>query len=112
MASVSKAKVFMIGGDQAVQIPIEYRFTTDEVYIRRDSKSGDVILSDNSGGWDEIFAALDNAGLPEDFLADRNQGVPQVRDLASFSPGGTPEYSPGRQSWVGGTEAEKSRRDD
>jgi antitoxin VapB len=44
MASVSKAKVFMIGREQAVQIPIEYRFTTDEVYIRRDSQSGDVIL--------------------------------------------------------------------
>jgi antitoxin VapB len=105
MVSVSKAKVFMIGSDQAVQIPNEYRFTTDEVYIRRDSKSGDLILS--AGGWDTIFAALDNAELPEDFLADRNQGLPQVRESLvhenqdlRLSPGGTTEISPGRQSWV------------
>jgi antitoxin VapB len=58
----------------------EYRFTTDEVYIRRDSQSGDLILSEAPGGWEEIFAALDEAGFPDDFLADRGQGVPQQRD--------------------------------
>jgi len=31
----------------------------------------------NPGGWDEIFAALDKAGFPEDFMADRDQGVPK-----------------------------------
>ncbi len=80
MAQVAKAKVFMSGRIQAVRIPAEYRFATDEVYIRRDPQSGDLILSKAPGGWDEIFAALDKAGFPEDFLAGRTQGSPQERD--------------------------------
>jgi antitoxin VapB len=36
MAHAEKAKVFMTGRSQAVRIPAEYRFITDEVYIRRD----------------------------------------------------------------------------
>lgn len=80
MAQPAKAKVFMSGRSQAVRIPAEYRFATDEVYIRRDPQSGDLILSEAPGGWDEIFAALDKAGFPEDFLVDRAQGTPQERD--------------------------------
>jgi antitoxin VapB len=80
MAQVEKAKVFMTGRSQAVRIPAEYRFTTDEVYIRRDPQSGDLILSEAPGSWDEIFAALDKAGFPNDFLADRDQGRPQERE--------------------------------
>jgi antitoxin VapB len=80
MAQVAKAKVFMSGRSQAVRIPAEYRFSSDEVYVRRDPQSGDLILSEAPGGWDEIFAALDNAGFPEDFMADRAQGSPQERE--------------------------------
>ena len=80
MQRTAKAKVFMTGRSQAVRIPAEYRFTTKEVYVRRDPQSGDLILSEAPGGWDEIFAALDKAGFPEDFLADRAQGHPQERD--------------------------------
>ncbi len=80
MAQPAKAKVFMSGRSQAVRIPAEYRFATDEVYIRRDPQSGDLILSEAPGGWDEIFSALDKAGFPEDFLDNRAQGTPQERD--------------------------------
>jgi len=74
-----QARVFMSGRSQAVRIPVEFRFTAEEVYVRRDPQSGDLILSQAPGGWDEIFAALDAAGIPEDFLADRKQGPPQER---------------------------------
>jgi antitoxin VapB len=80
MTQIAKAKVFMSGRSQAVRIPAEYRFSTNEVYIRRDPQSGDLILSEAPGGWDEIFAALDKAGFAEDFMADRAQGEPQNRD--------------------------------
>lgn len=80
MARVEKARVFMSGRSQAVRIPAEYRFTTGEVYIRRDPQSGDLILSQAPGGWDEIYAALDKAGFPDDFLAERSQGLPQQRE--------------------------------
>jgi antitoxin VapB len=52
---MQKAKAIMIGRSQTVRIPAQYRFTTNEVYIRRDPQSGDLILSEASGGWDEIF---------------------------------------------------------
>ena len=80
MPRVEKARVFMSGRSQAVRIPAEYRFTTSEVYIRRDPQSGDLILSQAPGGWDEIYAALDKAGFPDDFLAERSQGLPQQRE--------------------------------
>ena len=80
MAQVDKARVFMTGRSQAVRIPAEYRFTAKEVYIRRDPQSGDVILSQAPGSWDEVYAALDKAEFPDDFLADRSRGPAQERD--------------------------------
>jgi antitoxin VapB len=81
MAQLEKAKVFMSGRSQAVRIPAHLRFSESEVYIRRDPKSGDVILSRAPASLAEIFAALDEVGVPKDFLssAERAQGLPQVR---------------------------------
>ncbi len=81
MAQLEKAKVFMSGRSQAVRIPAQYRFTSNEVYIRRDQQNGDVILSQSPGSLEEILAALDRLGVPEDFLApsDRDQRPPQER---------------------------------
>lgn len=80
MAQVEKARVFMSGRSQAVRIPAAYRFTSQEVFIRRDPRSGDLILSQAPGSWNEVYAALDKAGFPDDFLADRGQGPVQERD--------------------------------
>lgn len=80
MAQAEKTRVFMSGRSQAVRIPAEYRFTTKEVYIRRDAQSGDVILSQAPDNWNDVYAALDNAAFPDDFLVERNQGLPQKRD--------------------------------
>src|SRR5438105_5393638 len=37
------AKLFTNGGSQAVRLPAEFRFDGDEVFIRRDAVTGDVI---------------------------------------------------------------------
>lgn len=82
MAPIPKAKVFYSGRSQAVRIPAEFRFKTDEVYVRRDPQTGDLILSESPvKTWKEIFAALDAAGVPDDFLADRDTRPPQKRDF-------------------------------
>lgn len=39
------AKLFKNGRSQAVRLPAEYRFEGDEVMIRRDPVTGDIILS-------------------------------------------------------------------
>jgi antitoxin VapB len=81
MPSTSKAKVFYSGRSQAVRIPAEFRFKTDEVYVRRDPQTGDLILSESPvKTWAEIFKALDEAGVPDDFLTDRDTRPPQKRD--------------------------------
>lgn len=82
MPQLSKAKVFMNGRSQAVRIPAEYRFTTDEVYIRRDPNTGDIILSQGPGTLKEILEALHALDIPDDFLSpeERNQAEPQRRD--------------------------------
>jgi antitoxin VapB len=81
MALLEKAKVFMSGRSQAVRIPARFRFSNNEVFIRRDPNSGDLILSQAPTSLEEIFAALDELGVPEDFLtpSDRAQGLPQER---------------------------------
>ena len=80
MPEAQKARVFMTGRSQAVRIPAEFRFKTDEVYVRRDPQTGDLILSQSPSTWDEIFAALDRAQFPPEFLADRQQGKVESRE--------------------------------
>ena len=81
MPQLAKAKVFMSGRSQAVRIPAEFRLPSNEVYIRRDAKNGDVILSQSPGSLQEILAALDQLGVPNDFLSpsERAQKPPQER---------------------------------
>lgn len=80
MPTDSKARVFMSGRSQAVRIPVEFRFNTDEVYVRRDPQSGDLILSESPLSWNDIFAAIDAANFPPEFMVDRDQGIAEVRE--------------------------------
>jgi antitoxin VapB len=81
MAKTAKARVFMSGRSQHVTIPAEYRFRSTEVSIRRDPRTGDLILSEGPGDWAEIFAALDAAHVPHDFLSEgeRDRRAPTDR---------------------------------
>jgi len=71
------AKIFMNGRSQAVRLPKEYRFDTEEVYITRQGEN--VILSAKKPTWDEFFAAESVFG--EDYLQDRQDEEPQERDF-------------------------------
>jgi antitoxin VapB len=85
MADFEKTRVFMSGRRQAVRISDAYRFNSKEVFIRRDAESGDLILSPAPDSWEEVYAALDKAGFPDDFLTDRGQEPSPVRDDASLN---------------------------
>jgi len=80
MSKPLKTKVFMTGRSQAVRIPAEFRFKTSEVYVHRDAQTGDLVLSSSPATWEEIFTALDGAEFPMEFMADRKQGVAEVRE--------------------------------
>jgi len=73
--------LFMNGRSQAVRLPVAFRFDGDEVFIRKDPETGDVILSRKPESLDSFFAALNDIDVPADFLspAERQQGE-QHRD--------------------------------
>lgn len=71
------AKLFTNGRSQAIRLPAAYRFDTREVFIHRDTETGDVILSRKPATWDDFFSALKDTDVPSDFLdkKERNQGT-------------------------------------
>ncbi len=75
------AKLFMNGRSQAVRLPVDFRFDCDEVYIRKDPESGDVIISRKPGSWDDFFKLMETIDVPEDFMDERDNEIPQERDL-------------------------------
>ena len=76
-----RAKLFTTGRSQAVRLPMEFRFEGSEVFIRRDPKTGDVVLSRRPDSWEDFFALCKSTEVPANFMdeADRNQGN-QSRD--------------------------------
>ena len=60
------AKVFENGRSQAVRLPKEYRFSSDEVNV---SKIGDIVmLIPKKMGWDSFIKAIDM--FSDDFMSD------------------------------------------
>jgi len=50
------AKIFMNGRSQAVRLPKEYRFDTDEVYVTKQGQN--IIISPKKTTWDEFFNSI------------------------------------------------------
>jgi antitoxin VapB len=80
------AKLFTNGGSQAVRLPAEFRFEGDEVYIRRDPRTGNVILSSRPElSWMEFMTLRHQLGeLPKDALPERVQGTQRRDPLDSW----------------------------
>lgn len=78
MPQLEKAKVFMSGRSQAVRIPAQFRFPSSEVYIRRDPKNGDVILSQSPSSLREVLDALHRLDIPDDFLSPAERARAQA----------------------------------
>jgi antitoxin VapB len=77
------AKLFQSGKHQAVRLPRGFHFEGNEVFIRHDKQSGDVILSRKPESLDQFFAFADalDADVPHDFLSnEERQTLPQDRD--------------------------------
>jgi len=70
------AKIFMTGRSQAVRLPVEFRFDVDEVFIRRDPDTGDVVLSRRPNNWDDLIELVRKN-------ADQDLSIPrrQIREL-------------------------------
>jgi antitoxin VapB len=75
------AKLFTSGGSQAVRLPVEFRLPGAEVFIRRNPRTGEVVLSPKPASWQEFFDLADRAGIPDDFMDDRLDMPAQERNL-------------------------------
>lgn len=71
------AKVFENGRSQAVRLPKEYRFTTDEVAV---NKIGDIVLlMPKTDKWSSFMQAIDM--FSDDFMEEeRNSGREHERE--------------------------------
>ena len=75
------AKLFQNGRSQAVRLPAEFRFEGDQVFIHRDLETGDIILSRKPDSWQSYFELVKTLNIPQDFMQDRDDSLPQARDL-------------------------------
>lgn len=77
----STAKLFITGRSQAVRLPREFRFQGSEVFIRRDSQTGEVVLSPKPASWQEFFELADRVNIPSDFMTEREDLPAEERNL-------------------------------
>ena len=76
------AKLFRNGRSQAVRLPAEFRFEGTEVFIQKDPKTGNVILSRRPhSSWQSFFKLRDQIDRPDDFMSNGGDGPPQEREL-------------------------------
>ena len=69
---MATAKVFRSGNSQAVRIPREFQFDTDEVEIER--RGDEIVLRPPIRNLRGAFDAL--AAMPDDFFAEGRQDLP------------------------------------
>lgn len=76
------AKIFMNGRSQAVRLPAEFRFEGNEVSIRKDPQTGDVILSERDArrqAWEEFLKLRKEVIVPDDFLSpEERNSLPET----------------------------------
>jgi antitoxin VapB len=83
VSDLAIAKIFMNGRSQAVRLPKEFRFDTDEVTVERMGSA--IVLrpvrKDHAAWWAEVEAALAAfEGMPEHIEREQTP----VRDLPDF----------------------------
>jgi antitoxin VapB len=66
---MKSAKLFKNGESQAVRLPKEFRFSGDEVFIKRVGNA--VVLLPKARSWDTLLESLEK--FPPDFMTNREQ---------------------------------------
>ena len=78
-----RAKVIQNGEQQTIVLPSSIHLDGDEVLIQKMSPKGILkivpVRQKRKPDWDSIFQALDQAGVPDDFMADRDMSPADER---------------------------------
>lgn len=81
---LATAKLFQTGHSQAVRLPKAFRLPGDEVWVHKNEVTGVVTLTPKknmSDGLDELFRLIAEADVPEAFMAQRDNGVGELREI-------------------------------
>jgi len=70
------AKIFTNGRSQAVRLPKDYRFTENDVYIKKIGKM--VVLLPKDDPWSSLVNSLDQ--FTDDFMNERDQPDQDFRE--------------------------------
>ena len=70
------AKLFQNGRSQAVRLPKEFRFTGNEVFIKKQGNA--VVLIPTLDPWNSLIDSLDL--FSDDFMESREQPQEQIRE--------------------------------
>jgi len=73
-----RASIFRNGGNQAVRLPQELRFSENVKEVRIRKQGDGLLLSPVKPDWASFFAL--QVEIPDSFLADREDLPPQSRD--------------------------------
>ena len=73
---MNTAKIFQNGRSQAVRLPKEYRFDSDDVYIKKIGKL--VVLIPKEDPWASLKESLDQ--FTDDFMETRDQPETETRE--------------------------------
>ena len=86
MPKTQIAKLFKNGASQAVRLPIDFRFTGDHVYVTRDEKTNNVILSEKPGAgvWNDFFDFVRGIEASEEWMQERPLNKAGSKDRVLF----------------------------
>jgi|SRR5580692_4390368 antitoxin VapB len=73
-----KASIFRNGANQAVRLPQELRFPADVKEVRIRKQGDGLLISPVKPDWSSFFAM--QVDVPDDFLENRDDSLPQSRE--------------------------------
>lgn len=80
---LTTAKIFHSGHSQAVRLPKAFRLAGDEVWISKNEATGEITLTPKKAlsEIDALFQLIESAGVPETFLAERDNDSGEFREI-------------------------------
>lgn len=81
---LATAKLFKTGHSQAVRLPKACRLPGDEVWVHKNEVTGVVTLTPkkkSTAGLDEMFRMIEEAVVPEEFMAERDNQPGEFREI-------------------------------
>ena len=71
----------MNGRSQAVRLPAKFRFNCKKVFIRKDKKTGNIILSKRPGDWKDFFHLCRTIPIPKSFMDSRDNAIEPEKEI-------------------------------